>query len=485
MCADASRHTSSGYKVITLFGIVVADTPFIVPLGHRIQFNRLILILPVPDDDQVIISHTTEMNLSTLEGSTRLSSSSLAMRWWLILLAILLGTGYSSNTEERCSVCTDPTIPVPQPDATVDVPDFGTLTCGELQNTLPLILKADSESCRLIQSVGSICGCPMKNVTNPCGDFCEIPDELRAKVVSFRGQQVTCELVQISLSNMKDNSMECTEGKALATECGCGGEVNVDVGNNANLNNNTLTDEQCTPCWDGSDFTLRDKDITRIMMDFPLYEIPEGFNVTCSTLLPLFRGQTKGSFECEALQAIVGGLCGCPKLPNGCNICPNDDTVPNPDDPFVPTRRYLKNMLTCGETYSLLGQVPADDSSSLVRNFVDLPNQVNLCRFASEVSYACGCNGGMRIYFGADTDLKRSALAWAPRVAGLISLLCSIFILYDITASSRKKGVMSVANGLVCGLSVGDVITSCVWIASTAPIQKTFQRRYGDLDSRI
>ena len=149
----------------------------------------------------------------------------------------------------------------------------------------------------------------------------------------------------------------------------------------------------------------------------------------------------------------VGGLCGCPELPNGCNVCPNDDAVPHPDEPFVPTRRFLNNMLTCGETASLLGQVPAEDSSSLARSFVNLPSEVNLCRFASEVSYSCGCNNGQRIYFGADTHPKRAALAWAPRVTGVISLLCSLLIICDLIVQSRKKANMSVVQGLARRLS--------------------------------
>ena len=71
-----------------------------------------------------------------------------------------------------CTVCWDQS-PITLPDATVPTGGSSRLPCGLLEQTVTPVLPSDSSECRLLQSVGSLCGCPP--VPNACG-LCRTSD---------------------------------------------------------------------------------------------------------------------------------------------------------------------------------------------------------------------------------------------------------------------------------------------------------------------
>lgn len=104
--------------------------------------------------------------------------------------------------------------------------------------------------------------------------------------------------------------------------------------------------------------------------------------------------------------------------------------------------------------------------------------------FVLRSSYVCGCDDGQRQYMGATSDGHRAVLAWLPRITGLLSLVGSSMILFDVYRSRKRSGA-TIYQGLVAGLSVCDIFSSLVWIVSTAAVQETFNYSYGSFDSSV
>lgn len=54
-----------------------------------------------------------------------------------------------------------------------------------------------------------------------------------------------------------------------------------------------------------------------------------------------------------------------------------------------------------------------------------IPGASNECFLAQHGNFLCGCSNGVYSYLGADTYKKQAGLAWAPRVAAILSLIVS------------------------------------------------------------
>lgn len=308
---------------------------------------------------------------------------------WTISLCLL-----RRITSAPCYICTDPSISVSLPQETVTVPQLGTVSCETLEGTLPLLLTDDDDRCQLIQSVSTICGCPLTiNVTDPCrmcstnseDDEVSVPEEWKSTPVVFQGQDATCALAELSLTTVESTSIDCQDGQTLASSCGCsdGDDANVDV-EPPPTSTPPVAFEPCTPCWDGSEIMRPDKNVNHLAenLGFP---IPDGVNATCSAISDFMQTISSAASECDALRVVFGGACGCPKVPNSCELCPNDpDGVPNPDKLYVPSGLWLRNLPTCQESYDVLHQIPAgEEGRSILREALDLSRGHDFCAVAS------------------------------------------------------------------------------------------------------
>jgi hypothetical protein len=95
-----------------------------------------------------------------------------------------------------------------------------------------------------------------------------------------------------------------------------------------------------------------------------------------------------------------------------CIFCPqNDLQFPNR------TISLFGDNITCDQMESFFQRLPVPQNSSN-------------CKLAQSMNYICGC-GGIG-YAGAKTHTKQSVLVWLPRVAAILSLMVSCFLLMMI-----------------------------------------------------
>ena len=67
------------------------------------------------------------------------------------------------------------------------------------------------------------------------------------------------------------------------------------------------------------------------------------------------------------------------------------------------------------------------------------------CQLAHAFNYICGCES--RGYAGADTDAKRAALVWVPRISAILSILVST--LYFIAVLSSMPLSRHLSSGFI------------------------------------
>jgi hypothetical protein len=91
-----------------------------------------------------------------------------------------------------------------------------------------------------------------------------------------------------------------------------------------------------------------------------------------------------------------------------------------------------------------------------------------ICLLAGQINYLCGCRGGERYYFGAETQGQKATLVWVSRISAALSLFGSSMIIYDILRDKKKRG--SVFHTLMLAISVFDVFGSIAWGLATLPI---------------
>lgn len=106
-------------------------------------------------------------------------------------------------------------------------------------------------------------------------------------------------------------------------------------------------------------------------------------------------------------QNIDGFAFGVKKGEERCEFCPNRD-IKYPNKEFA----LFGEGIQCYQVQKFFADVDVAATS---------PN----CQLAQMMNFVCGCEGTG--YGGASTEGKRAALAWAPRVAALLSFMVSIF----------------------------------------------------------
>jgi hypothetical protein len=460
---------------------------------------------------------------------------------WTILLLFVAVCNAVYGQVSACLFCSDgSTPPIQDQDLTSILISAGygdilaasgisSVTCGLVPVLLPLIPGGITESqCTDLQtSAGPLCGCSIPSALNESSTL--LPS-LAPTVVSsecsvctsgidptFSQQNVsdliisfgisayfedaetllTCEVLQMTPIVIDDDQCDLLQ-RDLINRCGC--KRTQDSSNSTaeatypslelsqpssapslvSEEDSTQQSQQltCSLCWDGSRPSRPDRNITSMLFDNSFAREIIGSlgvaQVTCDqvySLLPFIGADDISTSDCNSIQSGLGGVCGCPPKPSGCVFCPNE-VIEDPDAPYGFSRYYLNTLLTCNETADILLQVDETE---------------DICFLGHLTNYVCGCNGGSRSYFGTESDGQRAALAWIPRLSGGLSLLGSIYIIYDVvkrlrsgeqnqrqSRSGRAGGIKSrpVFDALVLSMAAFDVLTSICWMLSTAPIPK-------------
>ena len=83
-------------------------------------------------------------------------------------------------------------------------------------------------------------------------------------------------------------------------------------------------------------------------------------------------------------------------------------------------------------------------------------------------NYICGCEGPG--YVGANTQAKRLALVWMPRVSAILSIFGSSFIIVDVVRDKTKR--RKPFGQLMVAISFFDILGSLAYSLTTLPIPK-------------
>ena len=305
-----------------------------------------------------------------------------------------------------------------------------------------------------------------------------ITPSLQVESSLFPDEPICCELLEAFLRSVAEDSDECTEGIMVANECaGCrsvleGGQGGVDpavspqdaISEAPSQDTNGETGigaSPCTLCWDQKTVQFPDRDITSILEGYPgTADLVGGLDVkiTCGFAEVIVGSSFPDSAgdECSRVQLLLGGICGCSPVDNYRVMCLNDESVPLPDKPFVALGAFLGFTPSCGDVDLFNTQLPTS-------NYI--------CFWTQLLSYTCGCDCGQRQYFGADSDNKRAALAWVPRITGVMSFIGSSLIIMDVlrARSKNRNKKVSVFQQLLLIMSLFDISSSICWMFSTAP----------------
>lgn len=359
-----------------------------------------------------------------------------------------------------CTVCTDGS-PITLPNKTFVLKGSPINQCDKLvtaakntETTSPLCSGA-------IQVVGTICGCPVPQggctlcqngdrVTNP--DAVLLDFSVRDFFPGLPESNPTCEVLEALIHHRLSGTGFCLEAQVSTYErCGCEAPIiDSNISSTAQDAQTAVPIELCTVCRDGAEMLYPDK---------PLFLADTNIR-TCRDMSQVANFAPLDSPECIGFQAI-SSFCGCEAVVNQCTFCANGEKVPYPDKKLnwfsevilkIP-RSYeiMKTSLTC-EIYEALLLNTQEKGLGL--------NPDLLCLAGQFKSAVCGC----------DHDWRPVLLTWCYRVSGLLSLIGSTYILWDILRKPKKR--RSIYHQLVMGISFFDIISSTAYALASAMIPK-------------
>lgn len=270
----------------------------------------------------------------------------------------------------------------------------------------------------------------------PNGEAITEPDkEVSLPEFSFQG---TCETVDSLVGTLLSaDDKECKQLQEISPYCGCPSTI----------------PNPCSLCPDGRN------------VPFPELEIPwldgafHGISPTCSLVEAFLANQSADAQVCELSQVLIASYCGCPALPNRCEICPGEPTLQDEyKDKVLPFLAIdeLGFTGTCETLYLAQYQLSADQ---------------DWCGNGKLVAFYCGCNDGVLGYYGTSTTQEQAAVVWVARAVGIMSLIASSIILWNIVRDVQKRS--SVYHQMMILVAIFDSITSLVWIVGPAAIEET------------
>lgn len=131
-----------------------------------------------------------------------------------------------------------------------------------------------------------------------------------------------------------------------------------------------------------------------------------------------------------------------------CNFCPENDVLY--PDRLVP---LFGKDIACWNMQAFFERFEVDKDSEN-------------CKLAQSFNYICGCAGPG--YAGANTQAKRNALVWVPRVMAILSALGSTFVLVDVLKTKKRRH--SVFHQLMAQISLFDIVGSIAYAFTSLPI---------------
>ena len=373
-----------------------------------------------------------------------------------------------------CTTCTDGS-PITLPEKKFFIEGIPINDCITLDGAAGTV-ETGAAFCDAIQAVGTLCGCPFpegsctlcqdgKLASNPTVSLDDYP------VIDFvsgvpASALFTCEALEAVMHQEPADGALCSKTQLNTYErCGCvKPHITANITNFIEITEPPRTTgeprDMCTVCPDGAPMQFPDK---------PLF-LAEGLGISkCGDLDYFSHFLLPESEECIGIRTI-STFCGCTVRVNDCSFCPNGQKVPNPDfhlDWFSdvilnipPSYRIMEESLTC-EIYE-----------ALVLNIADSTLGVDpglLCLAGQFKSGVCGC----------EHDWRAIMLVWCYRTAGILSLLGSGYILFDILSTASKRG--STYHQLILGISFHDCISSLAYSLATVmvPVDTGLYRALG------
>lgn len=151
---------------------------------------------------------------------------------------------------------------------------------------------------------------------------------------------------------------------------------------------------------------------------------------------------------------LFGGLCGCPSVAAApCELCPRQETLPNPDFVVQSLLAFGLPALTCQDFAPVLQQFNHDSY---------------ICFIGEYFAYLCGCEN--------ETSDFRFHVFWVSRIAGLLSMTASLLILVDIYWENHRRHqhrAMTIYQSLLSRMSLLDMVGSIGYALSTTPVPTT------------
>jgi hypothetical protein len=368
---------------------------------------------------------------------------------------------------QPCTVCKDDST-MAYPENILLLPGFPPLECGTVDLTLSLLVpNTTSDECKAVQSLGSLCGCPIRS--DPCilcsndGAIASLPqNELPFLSDMFLGNVPNCEIFEAYLKSKSITDPICfTAQSFMGDYCGCNVPIDEDgsssfipcslCANGESVNdiqhdkNITIPDfpfkscnqlesamslllakdsqqcqtlsqafghfcecdknkgNTCPMCRDGRDVPWPNQTI-ELLKDFFGGLVP-----TCEIFESFVASYEDTSEKCSEMQ-IFGSYCGCPAIEDHCELCPGESLLEEyRNTSFYEMKAYIGVTGTCEDAVDYLVK--------------QVPGQSELCRSGQSVNHLCGCNNGIYAYLDANTITKQAILAWAPRFSALLSIL--------------------------------------------------------------
>lgn len=409
-----------------------------------------------------------------------------------------------------CSLCPNGES-ITLPDKTISIPGLPFIqTCGELEPLLPFATEAQ---CGLLQSVGTLCGCPIQDgACRLCpGGSLENPElEMPFLDFLFDGLVPTCEVFEAYLHTFLATEDICLGGGSfLSGYCGCSTVVY------------DTSATKCATCPMAGDF-VPDPARNVSIPGFPF--------TTCGQLDRAVDSVLKdGSEQCDLVQSI-STLCGCeaPALP--CTLCIDGSSTPVPDKPvhwarnsflgIVPNcqlyEAYVAGLSAEGEKCELsqrasyhcgcpppiedhclfcpkkYGPFPSEDLMKTDPGFLVLDPELGIeptcellaalqysvkrsegeCWEATSISPECGCHDGKFFAFGANTDARVYVLVGLSRLSSVLSVLGALCIQWDVWSNRKKR--KQTYNQLIGAMSVFDLLNAVALVLGRIPIPKEY-----------
>lgn len=236
-----------------------------------------------------------------------------------------------------------------------------------------------------------------------------------------------------------------------------------------------LATRPCTLCPDASSTTYPDKVIV----------LPPLPPVTCKvaeTSVPIVMPNDT-SDECK-LTHQISTICGCPKKPDACSLCPDGSAVSNKD-----TELPMFNPITSDSLFT------CELMEAYLHSF---SNKEDFCPYAQQhASEICGCpatstgsNDWMwdehnttmvepevptfdattirYTFFGATTNSKMDALHWVELVAAILSIVGAIVVIQDNLRNKKRKN--NLYNQIITVMALFDIIQAVAIALQDTPV---------------